>query len=83
MSRPRRLRWDLPESPPKHPYRDTLLVYGGLSLVIVLLAWLTGGGIGRAIGIAAVFFVVASAWSWWRWRQRLERAARAKEQDTL
>jgi len=67
VSRPRRLRWDLPESPlPKHPYRDTLLVYGGL---------------GRAVGIAAVFFVVASGWSWWRWHQRLARA-RAKEQDT-
>jgi len=82
VSRPRRLRWDLPESPlPKHPYRDTLLVYGGLSIVIVLVAWATGGGLGRAVGIAAVFFVVASGWSWWRWHQRLARA-RAKEQDT-
>jgi len=49
--------------------------------VIVLVAWATGGGLGRAVGIAAVFFVVASGWSWWRWHQRLARA-RAKEQDT-
>jgi hypothetical protein len=83
VSRPRRLRWDLPESPPpKHPYRDTVFVYGGLSIVIVLLAWATGGGIARAFGIAAVFFVVACGWSWWRWHQRLARIARAKEQDT-
>ncbi len=28
--------------PPKHPYRDTLLIYGVLATVIVLVAWLTG-----------------------------------------
>ena len=31
MSRPRRLQWGVPEPPPpKHPYRDTLLVYAVL-----------------------------------------------------
>ncbi|MCW2963017.1 MAG: hypothetical protein JWO17_269, partial [Actinomycetia bacterium] len=27
MSRPRRLQWGVPEQPPpKHPYRDTLII---------------------------------------------------------
>ena len=35
----RRLQWGLPETPrSKHPYRDTLIVYGALALLIVLLA---------------------------------------------
>jgi membrane protein implicated in regulation of membrane protease activity len=72
--RPRRLDWDLPEAPPpKHPYRDTLLIYGAFALVIVLVAWATGSGVQRAIVIAAFFYVVASAWSVVRWRRRLSR----------
>ena len=72
---PKRLRWSLPESPPPaRPYRDTAGLYGILAVVIVLVAWLTGGGIGKAIAIAAVFFVAATAWSFWQWRGRLRRA---------
>jgi hypothetical protein len=72
---PKRLRWSLPESPPPaRPYRDTAALYGVLAVVIVLIAWLTGGGIGKAIAIAAVFFVAATAWSFWQWRGRLRRA---------
>ena len=74
MSRPRLLRWDLPETaPPKHPYRDTLVVYGAFAGIIVLVAWITGGGIGRAVVFAAIFFVVACGWSWWRWHHKLAR----------
>lgn len=77
MSRPRRLQWDIPESPPpKHPYRDTFLVYAGLAVIVVLVAWATGGSLGRALVIAAFFFVVASAWTSWRWSQRLRTEAK-------
>jgi Flp pilus assembly protein TadB len=70
----RRLRWDLPESPPpKHPYRDTALVYLVFALLIVLVAWLTGGPLGRAVVLAALFFVIAYGWSVWRWHKRLSR----------
>jgi Flp pilus assembly protein TadB len=70
----RRLRWDLPESPPpKHPYRDTALVYFVFALLIVLVAWLTGGPLGRAVVLAALFFVIAYGWSVWRWHKRLSR----------
>jgi membrane protein implicated in regulation of membrane protease activity len=56
------------------PYRDSVLVYGALAAVIVLVAWLTGGGVVRAIVIAAFFFVLATAWSIYRWRGRLREA---------
>ena len=39
------------------------------------LAWLTGGGLVRAVVVALVFFVLATAWSWWRFRERLQRDA--------
>ena len=73
----RHLRWGLPEAPtPKHPYRDSMLVYGFFALLVVALAWLTGGPIGRAVVIAAVVWVAATAWSITRWRARLRREAK-------
>ncbi len=76
MSKQRRLQWGLPDTPPpKHPYRDTLAVYGGLALVVVLIAWVTGGAVGKAVLVAVVFFVLASAWNVYRWRVRSRAAA--------
>ena len=83
MSRPRRFQWGVPETPPpKHPYRDTLLVYAGLAIVVVLVAWATGGSVGTAILVAAVFFVIASAWNAYRWRAKLRDAARREAGET-
>jgi membrane protein implicated in regulation of membrane protease activity len=83
MSRPRRLQWGMPEQPPpKHPYRDTLIIYGVFAVLIVVVAWLTGGGVQRAAVVAALFYVVASIWSLSRWRMRLrEEAERTREQQ--
>jgi membrane protein implicated in regulation of membrane protease activity len=73
-----KLKWGVPDvPPPKRPIRDTLLVYGGLAIVIVLVAWLTGGSVRNAVVIAAFFFVVASGWSIWRFRAK----AREKEDE--
>jgi hypothetical protein len=72
----RRLHWGLPAAPPpKHPIRDTLLVYGGLAGVVVLVAWVSGGALGRAVVIAAAFFVAASLWNIWRFRNLLRASA--------
>jgi len=75
----RRLRWDAPtdQTMPKRPYRDTVLVYGGMAVVVVVIALLTGGGFVKALVIAGAFFVVATLWTWRNWRKRL-RAARRK-----
>jgi hypothetical protein len=76
----RRLKWGVPEPPPpKHPYRDTVLVYAGLAVVIVIVAWLTGGGVPRAAAVAFIFFVVASGWTIFRFHSKL-RGQRADEQ---
>jgi Flp pilus assembly protein TadB len=77
MSGKRRLHWGLPESPmPKHPVRDTILVYAGLALIVVLVSWLTGGSVGRAAVIAGFFFVAATGWNLTRWRQKMRDDAR-------
>ena len=78
----RRLRWEPPQrttdrSIPKRPYRDTAIVYGGMALVVVVVATLTGGNFVNAVLIAGAFFVVATLWSWRNWRNRL-RAQRAR-----
>jgi hypothetical protein len=79
--KPRHLRWGLPESPvPKHPYRDSMLVYGFFAALVVLLAWITGGPIGKAVVIAAVVWVAATIWSIVRWRQQLRREAVARDE---
>jgi hypothetical protein len=58
---------------PRRPYRDSLLVNLALALVILVLARLTDGDFGRAISFAIAYFVFATAWNWWRFRQRLRR----------
>jgi Flp pilus assembly protein TadB len=82
MSRPRRLFWGVPEQPPpKHPYRDTLIMYAVFAVLIVLVAWITGGGVERAIVVAILFYIVASAWSVSRWRNRLREEAAETPKD--
>jgi len=80
----RRVAWGTRPPTPlsKRPYRDTVIVYAGLAVTIVLFAWLTGGRLRKAIIIAAAFFVVASAWSFRIWRQKLREAdAEARRQQ--
>jgi membrane protein DedA with SNARE-associated domain len=67
---------------PKRPFRDSAIFYGVLSILFVLIVWATGGAVlprwddeQREIGglpIAIVFFFVATGYSWWKFRQRLE-----------
>lgn len=76
----RLLRWQLPEQPPpKHPYRDSALLHGSFAAIIVLVAWTTAGDLARAGVFAAGFFVIATGWSWSRWRKRFEQERRRRE----
>jgi membrane protein DedA with SNARE-associated domain len=72
----------LPQTPmPKRPFRDTAIFYGALSVIFVVVVWATGGAVlprwdddQREIGgltIAILFFLIATAYSWWRFRQRM------------
>lgn len=63
---------------PKHPYRDSAVAYGVMAVVLVLGSVLLGGDVVRTAIVAAAFFVVATGWSWWRFRVRIrDEAARA------
>jgi hypothetical protein len=63
---------------PKHPYRDSAIVNAVLAGLILLIAWLTGGDLPTAVVVAAAFFVIATGWNWWRFRQRLAAQAAAE-----
>ncbi len=67
---------DLP--PPPRAYRGSAILHGVLALVILVIAALTGGGLVRAVLVALAYFVVATAWTWFRFRQRETKAASAK-----
>jgi len=89
------LRWERPETAPKHPYRDTAVLYAVFAVIIIVVTALTGGNVlpgdtghtgvrgtiarAGALVVAAIFFVVATAFSWWRWRVREQQEARRQE----
>jgi heme O synthase-like polyprenyltransferase len=82
----RRLRWEPPELQrklPKHPYRDSAIIYGVLAILVVVIAFATGGGVLRAVVYAVVVFLVATAWTWRSWRnhEREERIRKAEQRD--
>ena len=61
---------------PKRPFRDSAIFYGVLAAIVVVVAVVTGGSIARAVVIAAAFFLLATGWSWWRFRERLAERGR-------
>jgi membrane protein implicated in regulation of membrane protease activity len=46
-----------------------------MATVLVGVAAITGADVARAAIVAAAFFVVATAWSWWRFRERIREEA--------
>ena len=60
-------------SAPKRLYRDSVVLNVVLAVLIVVISWATGGALGRALVFASLYFVVATAWTWWRFRQRLAK----------
>jgi hypothetical protein len=68
----KRLRWQIPErTVPSHPYRDSAIFYAILAGCLVGVSALTGGKLRVAIPVAVGVFIAATAYSWWRWREKL------------
>jgi uncharacterized membrane protein len=64
---------------PGHPYRDSAIFYGVLSAILLGVTYATGGGMLRAVLVAVGFFVLATTFSWYRFRNKLAE----KEQQEL
>ena len=78
----KRLRWDSLDRDrpvPKHPYRDTAILYSVLAVLVVVIAWATGGDVVNAVVTAIFVFIVATLWSWRTWRNRLREERARKE----
>ncbi len=68
---------NVPKEPlPKRPFRDSAIVYGALAGVVLGFGVITGNHLVESVVIAVVFFVLATGYSWWRFRQRLVREGR-------
>jgi len=59
-----------PVPAPKRPHRDSVLLNLVLACLIVIISWATGGDAGRAVVFAILYFVIATAWAFWRFKQR-------------
>jgi hypothetical protein len=70
--------WEAPEPESKHPYRDSAIIYGVLAVLVVVIASLTGGSIVKGVIAGVAFFAAATAWNWWRFREK-EKVRRREE----
>jgi len=61
---------------PQRPFRNSAIFYALLACVVVGFGVLTGNDLTQTIVIAVIFFVIATGYSWWRFRQRLARAGK-------
>jgi len=80
----RLLRWPLVppiSSVPRHPYRDSAIFHGALAALIVVVSWVSGSDVGKAVAIACAYFVAATLWSWWRFHERARRLDATKEEQ--
>ncbi len=63
---------------PRHPYRDTAILYGALAAIVIVFAAATGyHDLVKAVIVAAVVFVGATLYSWWYWYDRIKTKERA------
>ncbi len=61
------------------PYRDAALAYSGLGVLVIVIAYATGSSFLRSFLGGLVAAVLATAWTWWRLRQREREAAGDEE----
>jgi polyferredoxin len=80
-----------PTAPSTRPYRDSALIYAAFATLFVLIVFATGGAllprfhprtdgwphfVVGALPLAVGLFLLATAYSWWRVRQRLDAKGR-------
>jgi membrane protein DedA with SNARE-associated domain len=58
---------------PQRAFRDSAIFYAVLACAVVGFGVLTDNDLTQTIIIAVAFFVIATGYSWWRFRQRLTR----------
>jgi hypothetical protein len=63
---------------PSHPYRDSAIFYGVLSVLLLGVTYWTGGGMLRAALVAVGFFIVATAFTWLRFRTKIAERKQEK-----
>ena len=63
---------------PERAFRDSAIFYAVLACAIVGFGVLTDNGLVQTIVIAVAFFVLATGYSWWRFRQRLAREGESR-----
>ena len=77
--------WKSPSHPPpalsQHPYRHAAIAHGTLALVIAGLGWATSSHVARSLLLAVGYFVLATGWTWWRYRERERREARQEKAE--
>jgi hypothetical protein len=70
---------DLP--PPTQSLRIALSIQAAIAAVIMIVVAVSGGSVAKALGTAALYFVLVGGWSWFRiWRNgRSEQRGSAEE----
>ena len=68
---------DLPT--PRNAYRGSAILHGTLAVVILAVAAISGGSLFRALLVAIAYFLVATGWTWFRFRQREARGEHRRQ----
>ena len=58
-----------------------MLLYGALGLLVFVIAYASGSSLLRSLAGGVAAFVLATAWTWWRLREREKRAAEQAERQ--
>jgi hypothetical protein len=70
---------DLP--PPTQSLRVALSIQAAIAAVIMIVVAVSGGSVAKALGTAALYFVLVGGWSWFRiWRADRERKRGSAEE---
>jgi Flp pilus assembly protein TadB len=62
-------RGPAPKRKPR-PYRDSALLYAAFGVIVILVAFFTGGHIYWAIAAAVGAFLIGTGWTWRNLRNR-------------